>query len=272
MEYSFASHVLERNGCPLHYWLAGPEDAPLVVLTHGLCVDHRSWSKTAPLLAQNYRVLMWDVRGHGLSQPVGTRFTVPLAVDDLLTLMNLHGRKKAVLVGHSNGSYIHQELAFRHPERVIAQVVADGTCITWEHSAFERWITKVSPAIMNLFPYQTLLKASLPYASGKKEVQEYAYQAYSMLSKQDYISLMAGMTQCLHSEPDYRIQHPLLLVHGDQDAMGDIVKIMPRWAEREPNCEYAVIPDAYHFAILDNPKVFNDVLIKFLSRWVNGKQ
>jgi pimeloyl-ACP methyl ester carboxylesterase len=260
-------HILERAGCPLHYWAGGPEGRPWLIFTHGLCVDHRSWREQIPAVIGQYRVLTWDVRGHGLSQPMGQPFNVPLAVQDMLALMDALGISRAVLVGHSNGTYIHQELALHHPERVQALVIADGTCITWPHSALENWLVRASPGMMALFPYETLKKASLPYISARKDVQGYVYAAYSMLSKRDFIALNAGMSACLRSMPAYRITQPLLLVHGDADRMGDIARIAPQWAAREPNCQYAVIPGARHFAILDNPRAFNELLLGFLATW-----
>ena len=258
-------HVLQRNGCPIHYWTGGVEDRPLVVLTHGACVDHHSFDPVVSALASRYRVLTWDVRGHGLSQPMGEALTIPLAVEDLIALLDEMGVERAVLVGHSNGSYIGQEMVFRHSQRVIGLAVIDGTCITWNHSAFERWVAHISPDLMALYPYETLKRASLPYASANPSVQDYAYRAYSMLSKPDFIRVMRGVTDCLHYEPGYHIQQPLLIAHGDHDRMGNIRKIAPRWAALEPNCRYEVIPNASHFAILDNPGDFTRLLLSFLS-------
>jgi 3-oxoadipate enol-lactonase len=260
-------NVLERKGCPLHYWVGGPEGRPLVVFTHGACVDHRSFDPHVPVVAQNYRVLTWDVRGHGLSQPAGQPLTIPLAVEDMVDILDRLGYRQAVLVGHSNGTYITQEFAFRHPERVTALVIADGTCITWKRSAFDQWILNASAGVMDLMPFETLKKAGLPYISLKKDVQDYTYAAYSMLSKKDFVAIWRGVTACLHAEPDYHITQPLLLVHGDQDQTGDIAKIAPLWAAREPNCQYEIIPDARHFAILDDPERFNSLLIDFLAKW-----
>jgi 3-oxoadipate enol-lactonase len=269
-ENTLTEHILERKGCPLHYWSGGPAGKPLVVFTHGLCVDHRSWDQQIPAVITNYRVLSWDVRGHGLSQPVGKPFRVPLAVEDLLSIVDQLGEETAVFVGHSNGTYILQELVFRRPERVRALVLADGTCITWNHTPFENWLVRISPDIMNLFPYETLKKSGLPYISQKKEVQDYTYQAYSMLSKRDYINLAKGMVTCMHYEAGYQISQPLLLVHGDQDKTGDIAKLAPRWAKREANCQYVIIPDARHFSVLDNSDFFNKLLIDFLAKWALG--
>jgi 3-oxoadipate enol-lactonase len=261
-------HVLERGGCPLRYWVGGPADRPLVVFTHGVCVDHHSFDPHVPVIAQRYRVLTWDVRGHGQSRPSGQPFSVPLAVEDLLALMGAIGSEKAAFVGHSNGTYISQELAFRHPGRVLALVIADGTCITWEMSALENWLVRVSTGLMRLFPYETLKKSNLPFSSAKPEVQDYVYRAFSQLSKDEFLSLWQGAATCLHPEPGYRIAQPMLLVHGDDDRMGNIAKISPAWARREPNCQYVVMPNTRHFATLDDPDTFNRLTLDFLSRWV----
>jgi len=261
------AHVLERAGCPLHYWLSGPEGRPLVVFTHGLCVDHRSWQYQLPVVTKTYRVLTWDVRGHGLSQPMGQRCNAALAADDLLAIMDQLGYQKAVFVGHSNGTYIHQELVFRHPERVQALVMTDGTCITWQRSSVELWFSRNAAKLARLFPFETLKRSGLSNDSLKKDVQAYIYDAFSMIPKADYLTLCESVTDCLRSEPDYRITQPMLLVHGDQDRLGDIAKIAPKWAARESNCRYEVIPNASHMAMMDHPEYYNRLLLDFLSQW-----
>lgn len=272
METLLTETIFERKGCPIYYWTGGPEGRPLVVFIHGACVDHHSFDQQLPLVAQTYRVLALDVRGHGLSQPVGEPFNVPLAVDDLLAILDRLGYLQAILVGHSNGTYIAQELAFRHPERVTALVIADGTCITWKHSAWEVWLTRISADLMAPFSFETLKKSSIAQSSARKDVQDYSYRAYSMLSKKDFLAIWRGVSNCLHYEPGYHITQPMLLVHGDADQMGNIRKVAPQWAASEPNCQYAVIPDARHFAILDNPQVFNQLLLAFLARWAEMKE
>ncbi len=260
-------HIFERRGCPIHFWDGGVLGRPLVVFTHGACVDHHSFDPHIPAVAERYRVLAWDVRGHGLSQPMGAAFSLPEAVDDLLGILQMIGYSNAVFVGHSNGTYITQELAFRHPECVQALVVADGTCITWQHTALDRWILRASGDMMALFPYETLKKAGLSKISAKKSVQEYTYRAYSQISKADFIAIWKGLTQGLHSEPGYRIAQPLLLTHGADDATGDIRKIAPLWAAQTPRCCYEVIPDARHFAPLDQPEIFTRMVLGFLEIW-----
>jgi len=266
-EPSLQENILERKGCHIHYWEGGPEGRPLVVFTHGAAVDHRSFNAQVPVVARDYRVLNWDVRGHGRSQPALEPFSVPEAVDDLLAILDRLGAQKATFVGHSNGAYISQELAFRQPERVQAIVIADATCITWPRSAFDRWILRSSAAIMGPMPFEMLKKGGLPYLSNRQAVRDYAYEAFSMLTKPQFIAIWNGVITCLHDEPNYKITQPMLLVHGDKDQTGDIKQIAPKWAAASPNCEYHVIPNALHMAPMDNPEFFNKVLMDFLAKW-----
>lgn len=268
MENILTGNILERAGCPLHYWTGGITSAPWVVFTHGACVDHRCFDPIVQAAAEKYHVLTWDVRGHGVSQPMGEDFTVPLAVDDLLAILDRVGAPQAAFVGHSNGSYIMQELAFRHPQRIQALLIADGTCITWKRSAFDEWITRNSAAMMALFPYETLKKSGLPAVSARKDVQDYTYGAYSMLSRRDFLTIWKGVSNSIHAEADDRITQPLLLVLGENDRMGDTLKVMPLWAKRKSNCRYEVIPNASHFAIMDQPEIFTRLMMEFLNQWV----
>ena len=266
-ETTLKEHILERKGCSLHYWVGGKNGQPLVVLTHGACVDHHSFDALAPVVAEKYRVMTWDVRGHGLSQPMDGEFSITRAVEDLLALMDKLGEEKAVLIGHSNGTYIGQEMAFHHPDSVKAMVIADGTCITWPRTAMEIKIVYGSNGLMKMLPYESLKTLGLPAFSAKKEVRDYLYNAFSMLDKASYLAIWKGATACLHPEPGYQIQQPVLLVHGENDATGDIRKIAPKWAARLPNCQYEVMRDASHMAPMDQPETFNRLVMEFLEKW-----
>jgi 3-oxoadipate enol-lactonase len=57
-QLTITQHILERDGCTFHYWLAGPEDRPLVVLTHGATMDYRMFVAQVEMLAPHYRALL----------------------------------------------------------------------------------------------------------------------------------------------------------------------------------------------------------------------
>ena len=91
------------------------------------------------------------------------------------------------------------------------------------------------------------------------------------LSKGEFVQIMMATSACLHYEPGYRIDKPLLLVVGDKDATGNIRKIMPIWAEQESDCRLVVIPNAKHAANLDDPDRFHTALLGFLQRINNDE-
>jgi pimeloyl-ACP methyl ester carboxylesterase len=85
-------NVLDRDGCLIHYWTGGKADAQLVVFTHGATIDHE-WDASLPLVeAAGFRVLAWDMRGHGLSRPA--RFDFSAARADLMALLDIQSVEK----------------------------------------------------------------------------------------------------------------------------------------------------------------------------------
>ena len=260
--------ILERKGCPLHYWLTGEEGRPLVVFTHGALVDHHTFEPQIPVVAQHYRVLTWDVRGHGQSRPMGAPFTVQEAVEDLVALLDILGYRQAILVGQSMGGNIAQEMVFLHPERVISLVDIDSTCNTLKLSAVERAMLRLARPLFHLYPYELLKKHSAQQSSIKPEVRQYLYEAMSQLSKDDFITIMMGTSLCLHYEPGYTITQPLLLIRGEHDQLGNIKTAMPRWAARDSQSRYVVVPDAGHCSNQDNPEFVNQLLLDFLQKQI----
>jgi 3-oxoadipate enol-lactonase len=265
MNTSPRAGVVERGGCLLHYWLSGPDDAPLLVMTHGATLDHHMFDPQLTALTDNYRVLTWDMRGHGKSQPMGEAFTVPCAVDDLLAILNHIDVKQAVFAGQSTGGYVVQELVFRHPERVQAVIMIDCTCITFKLSWLENLALASTPMLLRLYPLNMLNKQSAKASAVRPEVQDYYLEAASQISKRDLITIWTGIVKCIHAEPEYRMNKPMLLVHGEFDKLGNIAKIAPQWAELESQCTYVVIPQASHLANMDNPQVFNRTMLDFLD-------
>ncbi len=254
--------LLPRDGFAIRYWTGGQAGAPLVVFTHGATVDHHEWDATLPLVAEHFRVLAWDVRGHRLSRPAD--FSLAAAIDDLLALLDALGAAEAVFVGHSMGGNLHQELVFRHPERVKALVCLDCTWNFQKLTALESFSLRLAGPIFKLYPYKLLVDQSLAVTATSAASQALLRPAMESLSKDEFIRIMLATSACLHYEPGYRIAKPLLLIVGDKDATGNIRKIMPVWASQEPDCRFVVIPNAKHAANLDDPELFHKTLLDFL--------
>jgi 3-oxoadipate enol-lactonase len=257
-------NILKHINCSIHYWTGGKMDAPLVVFTHGATVDHHEWDATLPLVGEQFRILTWDVRGHGLSRPA--RFVLAEAVDDLLALLDQLGVEQAIFVGHSMGGNLGQELVFHHPERVTAMVFLDCTWNFQKLTSFEESLMKMAEPMFRMHPYKALLLESLMATASNRAGRALLRRSMESLTKDEFIQIMMATSLCLHYEPGYKIGKPLLMMVGDRDMTGNIRKAMPLWAKQEPDCEFVVIPKAKHAANLDQPEIFHRTLLDFLQR------
>jgi pimeloyl-ACP methyl ester carboxylesterase len=233
-----------------------------VVFSHGATIDHREWEATLPIVGEDFRVAAWDVRGHGQSRPA--RFSVKAAVEDFVRLLDALGAEDAILVGHSMGGNLQQELVFRHPERVRAMACLGCTWNFQKLSRGEALMVRLARPMLLAYPRQWLVDQALKATASTPEGQALLRPAMESHSKAETVDIMLELLTCLHEEPGYAIGKPLLLMVGDQDATGNIRKVMPEWARHEPDCRLVVIADARHAANLDQPEVFHEALMGFL--------
>jgi pimeloyl-ACP methyl ester carboxylesterase len=262
-------YTIIRPGCTVKYWLSDNSEKPLIFLAHGALVDHAQFDLQMQLLNEDYKIIRWDMRGHGKSRPLSGNFSVKDASDDMLNILDVIGVDKAIFIGQSAGTYVIQEFAFQHPERVKAMIVIDGTRITEKLSFIESISVKLSPLMFKLWPYGNLKKAMVNASAIKLDTKQYLKEKFNELSKEEFLKIWTGLSNCIHHEPDYHVHSPLLLVYGVYDKTGNIKKAMKEWSERDKQSKYVVIPDAGHCSNQDNPKFFNKVMTKFLEELEN---
>jgi len=269
MDVLFTKKTLAREGCTLHYSVSASAGGPWVLLLHGAGTDYRTFDSQYPALAGKYNLLTMDIRGAGLSRPMGAKLTIGLMVDDTLAVLDREGIGTVTIIGHSLGGNLAQEIVYRYPERANALVFIDCTCNTMKLTALERIALWCSPAIFAVYPEKTLIRQSAVYSALTAEARQYLLQAMGTVGKKDFVRIMGvGSSECLHYDENFRIGKPTLMLCGEHDGTGNIRKCMPLWAKREPQCEFHWIKDAGHCAHMDCPDVVNGLLVDFLSRQI----
>ncbi|MPY58049.1 alpha/beta fold hydrolase [Streptomyces spongiae] len=103
----------------------GPSEAPAVLLVHGWGGDGREWSPHAEALADRFRVIVPDLRGHGRSEVPARGNTPAEMAEDLAALIRALGTGPVVAVGHSMGGQVVNLLAVHHPDAVRSVVALD---------------------------------------------------------------------------------------------------------------------------------------------------
>ena len=262
-------NVFERQGCPIHYWAGGSPKGPALVCLHGALMDHRMFNAQIPYLVDDYRVLVWDARGHGRSQPIGLdRPLISDYVADLLALLDHAGVTKAILIAQSMSAYIAQHLLRLHPERVRALVLIGSTPISFRLTPLEYYALQYSVPLLGIWPYQSLKPYMARNTALQQDVYQYALSAMHQVNRPTFLKIWSAVSSAVRipGYPEFKIEVPFLLTHGDGDRTGTIRRDGPRWAASDPHLEYVVIPQAGHNANQDNPDFFNRILLDFLRR------
>ncbi|GAA4367754.1 alpha/beta fold hydrolase [Nocardioides caricicola] len=117
---------ITANGIDLEVRTAGPADGPPLVLLHALGKDAADWDPIVPALAEHWRVLAVDLRGHGASDHPG-EYSLELMRDDVLALLDALDLDRIDLIGHSLGGFVAHLVAQHAPDRVARLVLEDVT-------------------------------------------------------------------------------------------------------------------------------------------------
>jgi 3-oxoadipate enol-lactonase len=119
------TQTIKANGIDLCYALEGPEDAPVVMLSNSLASNLAMWDAQMAALADKYRVLRYDQRGHGGTQVTPPPYNFDLLVDDAVGLIQVLGFTKVHFCGLSMGGMTGQLFGVKYPELLSSLILCD---------------------------------------------------------------------------------------------------------------------------------------------------
>lgn len=249
----------------IYYELSGADDGLTLVFIHGVGMDQLTFKGQRESLESQYRILVWDLPGHGASTSKNytKRFT-EISADCLNELMVELQISQAVLVGQSLGSMVAQHFQLKHPEKVLAIVHAPGIELK---SHIGTWAKKLVPFfifLIGLIPENMFYKSFGKHRAVKKEVQEYLSATISHTGKKFALQITADMCYDLIDSWPQPEKVSLLILYGEQD-LSFIRKASRSWHAQEPLSHCVAIPYANHIANQDNPEAFNQALSQFLE-------
>jgi 3-oxoadipate enol-lactonase len=256
--------MLPLDGCSVAFRDSGPGGRAVLFL-HGAGADHVSFEEQASAVANSgRRAVVWDMRAHGLSRPNRSRITADRFVADAEALISELGLDHPVLVGHSLGGNIAQEMVRREPEAYSGLVVIDATWNSGPLGWMERRLLHLAAPTLSLIPARTLPGLMARASAVTDAAQQDLMRAFSQVPKRDSLAIWQATASFVRPAPHYRTPIPLCLIRGAQDRTGNIAKAMPAWAEHEGNGE-VVIPDAGHVPSQDAPEAVTTALLRFLD-------
>lgn len=251
--------------------LIGPEGAPVVVLIHGLGLARGvTWRAIAPVLARRYRVLSYDLPGHGETAPPEGPVTLRALSAQVIGLMDALGIARAALVGFSLGGMINRRCAMDHPDRVAglgilnspherdreaqerveasARDSSTGGPAATIDAAIERWFTPEFRRDCNglVSEVRATVLASDPasYAAHRRVLAE-------------------GVTELIRPRPP--ITHPALVMTCEHDS-GSSPAMSHAISAEIAGAETVIVPGLRHLGLIEQPERFTPALEAFLDR------
>jgi 3-oxoadipate enol-lactonase len=258
------------NGISVNYTERGlPQGLP-VVFIHGFPFNHAMWETQMRGLPNNIRAITYDVRGHGATDVGDGQYTIELFVDDFISLLDHLVIEKAVVCGLSMGGYIALRAYERHPDRFKALVLCDTRSEGDPNEAKVKRTDSLKavkrdgvPAFAEGFVKAVFAEETFKSNPDAVVMIRKSIEGNSPLGICGTLIALAARTDTTSVLPTIKI--PTLILVGELD------KLTPPAAaramhERIAGSELHVIPHAAHMSNLENPAMFDDRLISFLSK------
>ncbi len=251
------------NGHRIHYYEAGPEDAPPAVMVHGLGGQAEDWRNlTAYLRSAGERIYLPDLPGFGESErPADFSYSIPDQAAVVVGFMDAVGVKQADVGGLSMGGWIAQEVAIEHPERVKRLMLFDSAGIharpDWNTNLF----VPATPAELDAL--DKLLMPHPPAVPGfiaKDILRVSRDRAWVMRRALD--SMMTGKDVTDAELP--RLKMPVLIVWGREDHITPLA-LGEKMHQLVPQSELDVVDGCGHLAVVQCADRVGPKVLEFLK-------
>ncbi len=248
--------TIDRDGVKIYYEIHG--SGPPLILTHGYSSTSAMWKEQIDALSKHHKLILWDMRGHGLSDYPDNpaAYSEALTVGDINALLDKAGAGKAIVGGLSLGGYMSLAFYRAHPERVGALLIIDTGPGFKKDDARETW-NKRAHDTADRFDREGL--AVLKSASRERSTVSHrdatglARAARGMLTQRD-----ARVIELL---PEIKV--PSLVVVGADDA--PFLAASDYMAAKIPGAKKVVVPAAGHAVNIDQPQAFIEAVLPFLD-------
>ncbi|MGV9992461.1 bifunctional 3-oxoadipate enol-lactonase/4-carboxymuconolactone decarboxylase PcaDC [Streptomyces sp. NPDC003374] len=248
----------------LQYRFDGPEDAPVLILGPSLGTTWHMWDRQVPELAQQWRVLRFDLPGHG-GAPAYPAGSVSDLADRLLATVDALGVQRFGYAGCALGGAVGVELALRHPERLasLALIAASprfGTADEFRQRGVIVRTNGLDP-IARTSPDRWFTAG---FAAAQPAITDWAVQMVRTTDPGCYISACEALA-AFDVRPELgRVGVPTLVLVGSEDQVTGPAEARTLVAGI-PDARLAVVPGASHLVPVEQPAAVTDLLVRHFS-------
>ena len=252
------------------YDLTGPPGAPVLVMVHGLGLTRSTWDDFVPVLAKEYRVLTYDLCGHGQSAAPLANPSLTLLSEQLVHLMDELAIPHATIIGFSLGGMINRRFALDHPSRVAALVILNSP---HERSPVAQRLVDERAAQTGAGGPGATIDATLErwftpqFLTGSPETVACVRATVLANDPENYAGhrqvLASGVTELIR--PDPPLSTPTLVMTCEHDS-GSTPAMSHAIAREIALAECMIVPGLQHLGIIERPEAFTAAILDFLTR------
>ena len=249
------------------YSVDGPAEAPVVVLSNSLGADRGMWDPQVPPLAERYRVVTYDARGHGRSPVPAGPYSIDDLTDDLVALLDRLDVPRAHVVGLSLGGMTAMRLAAREPERVDRLVVLCTSAHIGGTTYAERAVLARAEGTAALAPAVVARWLTPDFAAGHPDVVARLEAMVAGTADEGYAGCCEALAALDLREDLPQIAAPTLVVAGAQDPALP-PEHQQRIVEGIPSSSLFTVTEAAHLANVEQPLRVTGAILGHLDEGV----
>jgi 3-oxoadipate enol-lactonase len=223
-----------------------------LVLIHGYPLDHTIWDQVAPLLEEDFQLILPDLRGFGSSEALAADLSIQSHASDIAGLLDKLRLRRAVLAGHSMGGYVALAFARQFPRRTLGlglistQVAADTeekrqARLVGAQALLERGMAPVAadmaPRLSKMPEVQAFVEALIM----RQQPEGMASALHAMAARPDSSDVLSAATP------------PVVIVHGKDDELISIDRARDMKRART-DAELVELSGVGHMPMMEDPK------------------
>lgn len=265
------SGFAQINGARIYYEIAG--EGPAFVMIHAGVADHRQWNNEFSYFADRFRVLRYDLRGYGKSEPVEGEFS---HLGDLMALLDhLQLEGPLILMGCSMGGGLAMDFAIAQPSRARALIMVDSGPRGLKLDVPQPAKFEEAEAAYNAGDFDRLAELETQIwfdgmgrtpAQVNQSMRQLTYQMTRVALSHEEKGLGKRLPDSQVPAPEHlsELAMPVLVIVGEHD-IPYILAAADYMLEKIPSAQKATIADAAHLPNMDHPEEFQRIVTEFLD-------
>ena len=257
--------IANVSGVDIAYRFDGPQDAPVLLVANSLMANGSMWDGNIAALAERYRVLRYDKRGHGGSGLSAGPYTIAQLADDAVGLLDALGIQKVHFMGLSIGGMIGQQLGARYPERILSLSLCNTASEMPPRSLWEeRFEIARTQGIAGLVDGTIKRWFTAPFIERAPQEIEKVRQMILGTNIEGYIGCGSAVRDMAQSTMLLKIKAPTLVLSGRHDPACTVDQgtVLNRLID---GSRMVIIEDAAHLSNIEQPVQFNQAVREFMD-------